>query len=146
MMHPPCHQMFPMCTTNTLSLCTLLQAHCYLHTAMKRSRKTLTLEQKLEVLKRTDKGQKTSVIVNTLKMNESTIRSIRSNTDKIRASVKAGTPMNGCKSSYAHPVEMQRIENVTHIERPSKQDPPIHKFQLNSRQGKINLRQFGSRR
>lgn len=78
----------------------------------KRSRKTLTLEQKLEVLERIDNGQKTSVIEKALKLNESTIRSIRSNGDKIRASAKAGAPMNSCKSSYARPVEMVRMEKM----------------------------------
>ncbi|KAK4319600.1 hypothetical protein Pmani_009490 [Petrolisthes manimaculis] len=80
----------------------------------KRSRKTLTLEKKLEVLERIDKGQKTSVIANALKLNESTIRTIRSNANKIRASVKAGTPLNGAKSSYARPVEMQCMEKTVY--------------------------------
>ena len=57
----------------------------------KRRRKVVTIEKKLEVLNRYDRGEKTSVIVHATGLNESTLRTIRANADKIRASAVAGT-------------------------------------------------------
>ncbi|KAK3881758.1 hypothetical protein Pcinc_013840 [Petrolisthes cinctipes] len=95
--------------------------------APKRSRKTLTLEQKLQVLERIDKGQKTSAIVDALKLSESTVRTIRSNAEKIRASAKVGTPLTGSKSSYSRPVEIQRMEKMlaTWIDHQNKTNVPV---------------------
>ncbi|KAK3878955.1 hypothetical protein Pcinc_016441 [Petrolisthes cinctipes] len=95
--------------------------------ASKKSRKTLTLEQKLQVLERINKGQKTSGIVDTLKLSESTIRMMWSNAEKIRASSKAGTPLTGSKSSYSRPVEMQLMEKMlaTWIDHQNKTNVPV---------------------
>lgn len=93
----------------------------------KGSIKSLTLDQKLSVLDRIDKGQKTSVIVAAMNLNEATIRTIRKNASKIRDSAKAGTPLSGAKSSYARPVEMQRMEKMlaTWIDHQNKTHVPV---------------------
>ncbi|XP_076043980.1 uncharacterized protein LOC143027026 isoform X2 [Oratosquilla oratoria] len=93
----------------------------------KRVRKTYTLEEKLEVLDRVERGQRNSVIQAALGMNEATIRCIKRNATKIRESAKAGTPLKGSQSSYSRPVEMQIMEKMlaTWIEHQNKTRMPI---------------------
>ncbi|MPC87185.1 hypothetical protein E2C01_082039 [Portunus trituberculatus] len=50
----------------------------------KRARKTHTLEERLEVLDRAEKGQQNSVIQAALGMNEATVRCIKRNATKIQ--------------------------------------------------------------
>ncbi|XP_045115641.1 tigger transposable element-derived protein 1-like isoform X2 [Portunus trituberculatus] len=77
--------------------------------AAKKSRKTLTLEKKMEVLDMYKKGLKTSAIVKTMGLNESTLRCIRNNETKIRASVKAGSTL---RSSHSRPPIMGKMEKL----------------------------------
>lgn len=52
------------------------------------------------------------MIVDAMKQKDNTIRTVRSNGDKICASAKAGISPSGSKSLYAHRVEMQRMEKM----------------------------------
>lgn len=53
-----------------------------------KQRKILTLETKLVILKRTEKGEKASLLSKAHQVNKSSIRAIRKNTDNIRAAVR----------------------------------------------------------
>ena len=93
----------------------------------KKARKTLTLEQKLEVLDRLDKGQRNNVIVAAMGLSESTVRTIKQNSTKIREAAKSGTPLQGNKSSYSRPMEMERMEKMlaTWIDHQNKTRVPV---------------------
>ena len=60
-------------------------------------------------------------------MNKATIRCIKRNATKIWESAKAGASLKGSQSSYARPVEMQRMEKMlaTWIEHQNKTRVPI---------------------
>ena len=68
-------------------------------------RKTITLEQKMEILDRYEKGQKTSVIAQAVGLRESTLRTVRQNAEKIKASVQAGTSKAAQRSSYTRNIK-----------------------------------------
>ena len=57
----------------------------------KRSRKALTLDDKMEIIRRYDRGQRTADIVRAMGISESTLRTIRASKDKITASVQLGS-------------------------------------------------------
>ena len=56
----------------------------------KQTRKTITLEQKVEIIRRYDTGESTNAIRNTLNLPESTLRTIRRDREKILVAFKAG--------------------------------------------------------
>ncbi|XP_050699783.1 tigger transposable element-derived protein 1-like [Eriocheir sinensis] len=95
--------------------------------AAKKSRKTLTIEKKLEVLDRYARGEKTSVIVHAMGLNESTLRTIRASADKIRASAVAGTSASSTRCSHARSTEMERMEKLLAqwIQHQNKTNVPI---------------------
>ena len=93
----------------------------------KRSRKLVTIEKKLEVLDRYDRGEKTSVIVHATGLSDSTLRTIRANADKIRASSVAGTSASSSQCSRARSIEMERMEKLLAqwIQHENKDNVPI---------------------
>lgn len=93
----------------------------------KRSRKVVTIEKKLEVLNRYDRGEKTSLIVHATGLNESTLRTIRANADKIRASSVAGTSASSSQCSRARSTKMERMEKLLAqwIQHENKDNVPI---------------------
>ncbi|XP_076049626.1 putative CENPB DNA-binding domain-containing protein 1 [Oratosquilla oratoria] len=98
--------------------------------AAKRSRKLVTIEKKLEALDRYDRGERTSVIVYAIGLNESTLRTIRANADKIRASSVAGTSASSSSQcSLARSMEMERMEKLLAqlIQNKNKHNVPISK-------------------
>ena len=56
----------------------------------KQTRKTITLEQKVDIIRRYNGGESTNAIRNALHLPESTLRSIRKDKKKILAAFKAG--------------------------------------------------------
>ena len=56
----------------------------------KRVRKSITLEEKLDVIRRYDRGESTNAIRGALNFPESTLHTIRKDREKILAVVKAG--------------------------------------------------------
>ena len=56
----------------------------------KKARKSITLEQKMDILRRYDGGESTAAIRNALNLPESTLCTIRKDKEKITAAVKAG--------------------------------------------------------
>ncbi|XP_063612010.1 uncharacterized protein LOC134785576 [Penaeus indicus] len=93
----------------------------------KRSRKLVTIEKKLEVLDRYDRGEKSSVIVHATGLSDSTLRTIRANADKIRASSIAGTSASSSQCSRARSIEMERMEKLLAqwIQHQNKDNVPI---------------------
>ena len=57
----------------------------------KKARKSITLEQKMDILRSYDRGESTAAIRNALNLPESTLRTIRRDRENITAVVKAGT-------------------------------------------------------
>ena len=55
----------------------------------KNSRKSITLEQKMDILRRYDRGESTAAIRNALNLANSTLRTIRKDREKIMAAAKA---------------------------------------------------------
>ncbi|KAK4310880.1 hypothetical protein Pmani_017591 [Petrolisthes manimaculis] len=80
--------------------------------AAKKTRKSVTIEMKMEVLDRYDRGERTSVIASVMKLRESTLRTIRGSADKIRASAVAGTSASSTRVSHARSTEMERMEKL----------------------------------
>ena len=56
----------------------------------KKVRKSITLEQKMDILKRCDKGESTAAIRNELNLPESMLHTIRKDREKITIAVKTG--------------------------------------------------------
>ena len=69
----------------------------------KKARKSITLEQKMDILRRYDRGQSTAAIHKALNLPESTLHTIRKDREKITASVKVEA--GSCSTSVVRPVE-----------------------------------------
>lgn len=93
----------------------------------KRKRQSLTLEQKMDILDRYEQGQKTSVICHALGLNESTVRTIRDNADKVRESVEAGASSSMQRTPYIRSSAMARMEKMLSvwIEHQNKANTPV---------------------
>ena len=65
----------------------------------KEARKSITLEQKMDILRRYDRGESTTAIRNTLNLPESTLHMIMKDKEKITAAVKAGAGSSSTKVS-----------------------------------------------
>ena len=57
----------------------------------KKTRKTITLEQKMDILRRYDRGESTAAIRSVLNLPYSTLLYIRDHREKIMAVIKSGT-------------------------------------------------------
>ena len=71
----------------------------------KLTRKSITLEQKMDVLRRYDRGELTAAIHNSLNLPESTLRTIRKDKENITAAFKAGAGsasarVSSCQSTF----------------------------------------------
>ncbi|BFY99809.1 hypothetical protein BsWGS_02849 [Bradybaena similaris] len=86
--------------------------------AVKRKRKSITLEMKLDVLRRYDRGERTADIERLLGLNESTLRSIRDNAAKIRESSKTATTLSAYRVTISRCSIMEQMEKrlVTWLE------------------------------
>jgi hypothetical protein len=60
----------------------------------KRKRTSITLETKLEILRRADAGERLSALGRAFNLGESTTRNIKKNADKIRTAVVHSTPLS----------------------------------------------------
>ena len=65
----------------------------------KKARKSITFEQKMDILRRYDKGESTAAIRKALILPESTLRTIRKDREKITTAVKAGAGIGSTKVS-----------------------------------------------
>lgn len=60
-------------------------------------RKSFSLEQKMEILKRLQNGEGSTSVARSFNMNESTVRTIKKNEATIRKSINTGTSLNAAK-------------------------------------------------
>ena len=78
----------------------------------KTARKSITLEQKMDILRRYDRGESTATIRNQLNLPESMLRTIRKDREKITAAIKAGAGSCSMKVSLGQ----SDGENVGHVD------------------------------
>ncbi|XP_029781020.1 tigger transposable element-derived protein 1-like isoform X2 [Suricata suricatta] len=93
----------------------------------KRDRRSITLQMKLEVLRRFEEGEKLTQIARTLGLAISTVASIRVNKDKIRANSQAATPVSAMQLTRCRGVVMGHMERLLSlwIEEQKRQKLPI---------------------
>ncbi|GCC25938.1 hypothetical protein chiPu_0004352 [Chiloscyllium punctatum] len=75
-----------------------------------RKRQAITLEVKLDVIKRFERNERTCDIVRATGIKESTLRTIRDNAERIKASCIAGTSLSASKSVRSRPRELEVME------------------------------------
>ena len=78
----------------------------------KQTRKTITLEQKVDIKRRYDRGESTNAIRNALHLLESTLRTIRKDREKILAAFKAGAVGASTRVSSGQSTLMVRMEKM----------------------------------
>jgi hypothetical protein len=64
------------------------------------------------VIKHYEEGETAAMISRAVNLGESTLRNIRDNAEKIKGSIKAGTPLSSHKSSYNRARIMEKIEKI----------------------------------
>ena len=77
-----------------------------------KARKSITMEQKMDILRRYDRGESTAAIRNMLNLPESMLRTIREDREKIMAAVKAGAGSCAMKVSSGQSTVMVRMEKM----------------------------------
>ena len=78
----------------------------------KKARKSITLEQKMDILWRYDTGESTTAIRNMLNLPDSALRTIRMDREKITAAVKAGAGSCSTKVSSGQSNITVRMEKM----------------------------------
>ena len=78
----------------------------------KQTRKTITLEQEMDIIRRYDRGESTNAIRNVLHLPESMLRTIRKDREKILAAFKAGAGGTSTRVSSGQSTFMVRLENM----------------------------------
>ncbi|XP_076043677.1 putative CENPB DNA-binding domain-containing protein 1 [Oratosquilla oratoria] len=73
---------------------------------------TLTIEKMLEVLDHFARGEKTSVTMHPMGLNESTLHTIRASADKICASAVIGTSASSIQCFNARSTKMESMEKL----------------------------------
>ncbi|XP_019378456.1 PREDICTED: CENPB DNA-binding domain-containing protein 1-like [Gavialis gangeticus] len=80
--------------------------------ASTRKRKAITLEEKLEVVKRHERGEKTKEIRCATGFSESTLHTIRDNEEKIKESCKSATRLSTACVSLTRSAIMEKMERM----------------------------------
>ncbi|XP_038669700.1 tigger transposable element-derived protein 1-like [Scyliorhinus canicula] len=80
--------------------------------AVKKTRKTITLAMKLEVLKRLEAGERAVDIGRALGLPPTTVRTIRGNADKIKQSAQSVTPLSAGRVSRTRSSIMENMERL----------------------------------
>ena len=78
----------------------------------KQARKTITVEQKVDIIRRYDRGDSTNAIRSTLHLPESTLQTIRKDREKILAAFKAGAGGASTRVSSGQSTFMVRLEKM----------------------------------
>jgi len=81
-------------------------------TKIKRQRKTICIEEKLEVINRLEKGERIANICRALGLAKSTVRTIRNNADRIKESAKSGIRASAKRICYSRSSTMERMEKM----------------------------------
>ena len=69
----------------------------------KKARKSITMGQKMDILRRYDREESTATIHNVLNLPESTLRTIRKDREKITSAIKAGAGTIPQRCHHASP-------------------------------------------
>ena len=78
----------------------------------KQRKKTITLEQKFDIIRRYDRGESTATIRNALHLPETTLRTIRKDKERIMAAFKAGAGSASTRVSSGQSTFMVRLEKM----------------------------------
>lgn len=81
----------------------------------KRERKSITLDIKLEVLRRFEVGEKLSQIAKALGLAVSTVATIRDNKEKIKASSQIATPLRASRLTRYRSAVRETMERLLHV-------------------------------
>ncbi|XP_035975602.1 tigger transposable element-derived protein 1 [Halichoerus grypus] len=81
----------------------------------KRERKAITLDIKLEVLRRFEVGEKLSQIAKALGLAVSTVATIRDNKEKIKANSQIATPLRASRLTRHRSAVMETMERLLHV-------------------------------
>ncbi|XP_037373978.1 tigger transposable element-derived protein 1 [Talpa occidentalis] len=81
----------------------------------KRERKAITLDMKLEVLRRFEVGEKLSQIAKALGLAVSTVATIRDNKEKIKASSLIATPSRASRLTRRRSAAMETMERLLYV-------------------------------
>jgi len=81
-------------------------------TQIKRQRKTICIEEKLQVINRLEKGERIAHICRALGLAKSTVRTIRNNADRIKESAKSGTRASAKRICYSRSSTMECMEKM----------------------------------
>nr|XP_044617394.1 CENPB DNA-binding domain-containing protein 1 isoform X2 [Equus asinus] len=81
----------------------------------KRERKAITLDVKLQVLRRFEAGEKLSEIAKALGLAVSTVATIRDNKEKIKASSRVATPLRASRLTRHRSAVMETMERLLHV-------------------------------
>ncbi|XP_006173803.2 CENPB DNA-binding domain-containing protein 1 [Camelus ferus] len=93
----------------------------------KRERKAITLDMKLEVLRRFEVGEKLSQIAKTLGLAVSTVATIRDNKEKIKVSSQIATPLRASRLTRHRSAVMETMERLLRVwlEDQSQRNVPV---------------------
>lgn len=96
----------------------------------KKARKAITIDMKLDVINRLQRGERVLDVGRLLGLPESTVRSIRDSAEKIKKSAQSGTPGSAKKTSYARSSIMEHMERMlsTWIEDQNQRNVPVSMF------------------
>ena len=78
----------------------------------KQTKKTITLEQKVDAIRRYDTGESTTAIRNALHLPESMLWTVRKDREKILAAFKAGAGGTTTRVSSGQSTSMVRLEKM----------------------------------
>ena len=76
------------------------------------TRKSITIEQKMDISRRYDRGESAATIRNALNLPESTLRTIKKGREKITAAFKAGEGSASTRVSSGHSTFIVRLEKM----------------------------------
>lgn len=90
-------------------------------------RRSITLKEKLEVIKRFERNERTCDIVRATGIKESTLRTIRDNAERIKASVIAGASLSASKSVRMRSKIIEKMEKILTVwlKKQTKKQPEI---------------------
>ncbi|XP_038599347.1 tigger transposable element-derived protein 1-like [Tachyglossus aculeatus] len=80
-----------------------------------KKRKSISLEQKFEVIKRYERNERTCDIIRATGFPGSTLRTIRANAEKIKESRAAATQLSARRSARARPQIIERMEKLLSV-------------------------------
>ncbi|XP_018430489.1 PREDICTED: tigger transposable element-derived protein 1-like [Nanorana parkeri] len=78
----------------------------------KKERRSITLEKKMEVVRRMEDGETRSNVCRIMKLPPSTVSTIIRNADKIKASIQHATPVSAAQTRYSRSKLLEKMEKL----------------------------------